>query len=419
MIESRFNKEAPLRLVNRRILAGWMVVAALGLTASVALVWHRYAGIVSLDCDPADQAAGVAANPSLLSGVRSLDGDLESIRAACRVPALAAAVVRADGVAAMGAVGVRKAGSSLRVEVTDRFHIGSCTKSMTATLIGMLVDRGLLRWETTLADIFPDVAQGFRPEYRMVTVDQLLHHRSGLPDDREDSVIYRRLLNLRGPLAGQRMDLVAIGMQLQPSAAPGTQTNYSNMGYSILGAIVERVTGVSWEENMRRSLFEPLGMDSAGFGSPSSGQSLKQPWGHRITSFPFARLVSDSETSQPPATSPSGNVSLTLEDWAKYALLHLNAERGQCRLLECATFGHLHSASFDSKVACGWGLNRYDWAGTVLEHAGSEGSWYATIGIAPEMGFAILTASNQGGPAGSKACEGAALVAARRWLETH
>jgi len=189
---------------------------------------------------------------------------------------------------------------------------------MTATLIGMLVDRGLLRWETTLADIFPDVAQGFRAEYRMVTVDQLLHHRSGLPDDREDSVIYRRLLNLRGPLAGQRMDLVAIGMQLEPSAAPGTQTNYSNMGYSILGAIVERVTGVSWEENMRRSLFEPLGMDSAGFGSPSSGQSLKQPWGHRITSFPFPRLVSDSETSQPPAASPSGNVSLTLEDWAKY-----------------------------------------------------------------------------------------------------
>src|SRR4051812_27304691 len=67
---------------------------------------------------------------------------LEPIRQEYRLPGLAAALVRGDKVFAAGAVGVRQVGKEARVELDDRFHIGSCTKSMTAMLIARLVDQG-------------------------------------------------------------------------------------------------------------------------------------------------------------------------------------------------------------------------------------------------------------------------------------
>jgi CubicO group peptidase (beta-lactamase class C family) len=146
-----------LRLAIRLIL-----VVLLGLAAIAGMViWRSFAGTLSLERDPADQAKGVARIQPLPYGVQSLDAELEPVRAAHRVPALAAAIIRGDRIVAMGAVGVRIAGSSVPVNITDRFHIGSCTKSMTATLIGMLVDQGALSWEMTLVDVFPDLAGRF------------------------------------------------------------------------------------------------------------------------------------------------------------------------------------------------------------------------------------------------------------------
>jgi CubicO group peptidase (beta-lactamase class C family) len=395
-------------------------ITCLGLSLIAGtIIWFRLAGTLSLDFDPAYAATQRTNSHLFPPGISSLDSELSIVRAKYRVPALACAVIRGDQIVAMGAVGVKIAGKPDPIDISSRFHIGSCTKSMTATLIGVLVDQGLLKWEAKLSDIFSELSGKMRTAYRSVTIDQLLHHRSGLPDDRDNTGLYNRLLQLDGTLRQQRMELVSIGLQMSPAAAAGSSTVYSNMGYSILGAVVERVTGNSWENMMSQCIFEPLEMKSAGFGSPGSGQNPNQPWGHRIIRFPLARLIADSETHVPAAAAASGNVSLSLEDWAKFAVLHLDAARGHCRILKCETFQHLHSFSNDLQMASGWGVNRYDWAGTVLEHAGSEGSWYATIGIAPEKNFAILTASNEGDPAGGKACGDAALIVARHWLETH
>src|SRR2546421_79764 len=87
---------------------------------------------------------------------------LEPIRQKHDLPALAAAVVHADGRAVVGATGFRKYGDPARVTAEDQFHIGSCTKSMTATLIGMLVEEGKLRWDLTLAEAFPELKKKMR-----------------------------------------------------------------------------------------------------------------------------------------------------------------------------------------------------------------------------------------------------------------
>ncbi len=82
---------------------------------------------------------------------------------------------------ARGAVGLRRAGSDVAATTGDKFHIGSCTKSRTATLAAMLVEEGKLTWQTKLADVLPELAGSMHPDYRAVTLEQLLAHRAGVP----------------------------------------------------------------------------------------------------------------------------------------------------------------------------------------------------------------------------------------------
>ena len=374
------------------------------------IIAGAFALTLPLDRDPAARATRTRSTPPLPPGVHSLDEILEPIRATHRVPALAAAIVLDGRLIAIGAVGVRRGGDSVRVTTDDRFRIGSCTKSMTATLIGELVDEGRLRWDTTIAEVLPELAGRIRPEYCDVTVDQLLHHCSGLPDDRSNVMLLWRYRALRGPLTRKRLRLAEIVLNLRPAAPRGLRNIYSNAGYCVLGAMAERVTGRGWEELMRGRLFEPLGMASAGFGSPSAGGSIEQPWGHAAFGRVFPRMRPECASPLPAVVGPAGDVCLSLADWAKYASLHLDAERARCRLLSCATFRHLHEATPGSLYACGWGRGTYEGLGPVLQHAGSDGRWYATIGLAPQRNLAILTATNEGDPAGGAAC-GTAVAA--------
>src|SRR5947209_12764528 len=118
-----------------------------------------------------DPAAALAKEtttaPEAGSGnMRSLNAILEPIRRKNKLPALAAAAVQNGKITALGAVGARRAGHVERVSLNDRFHIGSCTKSMTATLCAMLIEQGKLKWATTIAESFPELADKIRPEYR-------------------------------------------------------------------------------------------------------------------------------------------------------------------------------------------------------------------------------------------------------------
>ena len=89
------------------------------------------------------------------------------------IPSVAAALIVDGELRAAGAVGVRKRGDSTPVTVNDKYHVGSCTKAMTATLAGMLVERGLLSWETPLKDVFTDIniRPGYQPSSRTVSSD--------------------------------------------------------------------------------------------------------------------------------------------------------------------------------------------------------------------------------------------------------
>ena len=190
---------------------------------------------VCLPVDP--HLSGASPDPA------ALDDVLEPIRSRHELPALAGAVALGDKLAAIGAVGVRKHGAPARVTAGDRFHLGSLTKSMTATLVGVLVEEGKLSWDTTIGAVFPELKEKIRPEYLPVTIAQLLTHRGGLPEDQTPDALFFKLRFIRGPIREQRRRVVEAVLAVPPAATPGAKMLYSNHGYVVAGAMVEAVAG--------------------------------------------------------------------------------------------------------------------------------------------------------------------------------
>lgn len=340
----------------------------------------------------------------------NLNAILESIRQKYELPALAGAAVLDRKPAAAGAVGVRRAGHQEPVTLRDRFHIGSCTKSMTATLCAILVEKGKLQWTTTIGEAFPKLKDKIHPDYHAVTLDQLLSHRSGLPEDREpDPVLWPKVLALKGPLKEQRLALAELVLHDKPKAPPGTRFQYSNDGYTIAGAICEQVTGKPWEDLMRELLFRPLGMTTAGFGAPGKAGAVDEPWGHEGgDKGKLVPLAPGPDADNPAVIGPGGTVHCSIGDWARYAVLHLG---GGPRLLKPETLRKLHTPRTGEDYAYGWQVVG---GGKVLLHDGSNTYWYAVIWLAPDAGNAYLAATNRGDKMGSAGCS-AAIAALTRW----
>jgi CubicO group peptidase (beta-lactamase class C family) len=186
---------------------------------------------------------------------------------------MAAGVVRGDQLVAIGSAGVRKAGDPAAFLSSDAVHLGSDTKAMTAMLIGRLIDRKQVAFESTMAELFL-AAANMHAAMGKVTVRQLLTHTAGLPHD-------LAWASFGGPgvsLPEQRRRAAEKALAAAPGSPVGAYA-YSNVGYVLLGAIAEAKTGKAWEEAIQTEVFEPLHM-TAGFGPPSVGGKTDQPWGH-------------------------------------------------------------------------------------------------------------------------------------------
>lgn len=325
---------------------------------------------------------------------------LKRIQQQSDVPAIAAAIVTSDGLVAFGVAGVRKRGTKTLATPQDLWHLGSNTKAMTATLVAKLVEQEQLAWDTTIAEVFADTSSKFHPDFQGVTVLQLLSHRSGLPAN----------LNLPEYLgadaARERRRAVGQSLAKPPQTEPGSNFEYSNLGYIIAGAMVEKLTGNSWQENMVEHVFDPLRMTSAGFGGTGTPGKVDQPWSHIADGSPVPG--NGPAIDNPPVMGPAGRVHCTIQDWSKFVADVLRGMTGKPALLQSATYKTLSTPPFGGDYALGWGVAERDWAGgTALQHSGSNTMNFATVWIAPKRDFALLVCMNQGGDSAQSACDAA------------
>ncbi len=327
-----------------------------------------------------------------------LSAALASFRAEGRAPAIGAAVWRGQDLVAVGVSGVRRLGDSTPVTVQDQWHLGSETKSMTATLIGMYVEKGKIHFEDTVSRLF--AGEGFNPAYANVTVEQLLGHRAGFAGE-TPSWIQDRMYSA-GDSPGARAS-AARAFLAEPPAPPPGNVAYSNASYRVLGAALERLTGRTWESLIKSDLFNALHMTTCGFGPPGRSGGVDEPWGHRVDDGRLHSMDPGlAQADNPPALGPAGTVHCSLEDWGKYLTMHLAGARGERTLLSAETMVRLHTpppgAPPNKGYAGGWWLLPRMWnRGKVLFHTGSNNLWYASAYIGSTRDLVFAAVANRGG----------------------
>ncbi len=307
-------------------------------------------------------------------------------------PALAAAIVTRDGIEWSGVRGVRRFGSDDRAAIDDVWHLGSCTKAMTAALYGRLVDQGKAEWQLTIPQLFPQLK--VHRGWHAATVASLLMHRAGMSDTPwlTDEWV-RTAQRDRSDLRKQRLDLVAQVVAEPPAHGPGT-LEYCNLDYIVVGTAIEEITGGRWENVMRRELFAPLGIRSGGFGAARG----MVPWPHRAVDDQPLPINPDRDDSDNPAiVGPAGTAHMSLQDYARFVRMFLKAGSG---IVSKETMDMLVTPFGADQVdyALGWVIVRdRPWAkGIMLGHEGTNTLNHAYCAIAPAIGKAVIAFSNDG-----------------------
>ncbi|HVG06554.1 MAG TPA: serine hydrolase domain-containing protein [Thermoanaerobaculia bacterium] len=327
-----------------------------------------------------------------------LEQELEAIRRKHDLPGLAAVVVRGGKVVSSAVAGVRRMSAGDPLRIGDRFHIASCTKSMTATLAAILVEEGRLQWTSRLADVLPELRSA-RREYQGATLEQLLAHAARMPAYTQfGPERLEELKALRGSPTEQRLAFLSEVLAAEEPNEGTGDAAYSNVGYTAAAAMLERAAGESWENLIQSRLIKPLGMTSVGFGWPATSRTPDQPRGHFRRNGEIVEQPLDDSYLLPVVLWPAGAVNSSIGDLGRYAADHLNGLLGRKALLPQAVYDKLHRTpdGAEQGFTLGWGVRRDARWGVLHYGAGSGGTFFVRIAIAPEHDVAVAVASNSG-----------------------
>ncbi len=316
-------------------------------------------------------------------------------------PAMGAVIFRSGKITATAVTGIRRTDRSDRLKQGDSWIIGSTGKPQTVAMIARLVDRGKLSWDAPLSQMLPDLTNAMRPEYRAVTLVQLLSHHAGLPENVSDMDFIQSFVGDQRPLSEQRLAYISRALREAPVYKVGSDFGYSNTGFLIAAVVAEKATGRSYEDLMRREVFAPLGMSSAGFGATPAGQ----PTGHDK-----GKPVGPSNSAM---FAPAGNLHMSIGDWARFCLDQLAGNKGRGKLLSPASYHLMQTAQPNGPTGLDWGVQSSiaGRQGPVLVHGGSDGYWFAFVVLFPNTGNGVLVIDNASAEMGGDSAANAALKA--------
>jgi D-alanyl-D-alanine carboxypeptidase len=264
-----------------------------------------------------------------------------------------------------------------------RFNMGSASKMFTAVAIGRLVDRGAVDFDAPIERYLP----GLTAPFRAITIAQLLNHTSGLGD-------YFQPGNAsRIAAASTAHDLLPLALAEPPAFAPGSKRAYSNSGFVVLGAVIEQVSGLTYQDFLQREILAPLGMRDtrAEAGGAAEPMSRMSPDGMRRDPEPVRM--------PPLSASPAGGMFSTPTDIA--AFLTALAEN---RLLSRRTLATLLSPRADP----GGGTGTYGYGFNVratplrVGHGGGAPGVNAEIALYPDSGWQLIALANRDPPVASQ-----------------
>jgi CubicO group peptidase (beta-lactamase class C family) len=279
-----------------------------------------------------------------------------------------------------------------RITAETRFNIASVGKMFTAVAIGQLVQSGRLRFDQPIGSVLP----GLPNDIAQVTIDQLLTHRSGLGDylkPQNRVTIYS---------ATTATDLLPIAISDGLAFPPGTEQRYSNSGFVVLGAVIEKLTGQPYAQYIRAHIFEPAGMRTADLS------------GAMPRATPLTKRNLDGTTSEIPRpapviggdrASPAGGASASVLDMVKFAEALRTGKLVPLSILNELWRGRVQGKSSDGKLSYGYGFARMDFPDGrwLVGHNGGSLGVNAEFETFPDEGYTIVALSNYDPPAATQA----------------
>lgn len=328
--------------------------------------------------------------PRLPTG-EALRAEVERVRASKDMPGLSVVVLDKDRMETV-ITGRRIVAGPDLITNADAFQTGSLTKAASALLIARLVEQRKLRWDSTMAEIFPAWSAQMHASLRPVTVQQLLRHRSGIKRDIDEADAVQLRPRATGNVGVDRALVGQYYLQQAPQLPPGGQNVYSNVGYLIVGLIAEAVGGDTYEHLMKKEVFGPLQM-TASFGLPEDGGPGALS-GHVMAgnAWQVARY-SDETRLWLSLMHPAGGMKLSMADYGKYLHEHLLGLQGKSTYLSAETFKLIHTPV--EGYGFGWHVaDDPEVGGRFSVHNGTILTYYSITILVPGTQRAIAVSCN-------------------------
>lgn len=325
------------------------------------------------------------------------DAAMQKILDEYGVPGFAAAAVRGDEVILSKGYGQRDTEKKLPVDSETIFAIGSASKAFTTMDLAILVDRGLLDWDKPVRDYMPDFKLYDQMAGERITPRDLVCHRSGLP--RHDLVWYNS--------PRSRQEIMASLQYLEPNKDFRSVWQYQNLMFLSAGMLVEKISGMSWEEFTQKEIFDKLGMTRSNLSVEKSRQSDNFSWPHQevadvIQRIPFRNID---------MIGPAGSINSCLVDMTQWVRLHLHG----AEIISKTQLDELHAPVMvmpkafmgleefgeisQGNYALGWFVHYYR-GRKLIHHGGAIDGFRAMITFMPDENVGTVVLTNVGDDAG-------------------
>lgn len=318
-----------------------------------------------------------------------------------QLPGIAVAIVKGQEIIYLKGFGYASLRTKSPVTPQTIFDLASCSKSFTALAILTLWHNGLIDLDKPLVFYLPEFRLADEEAPSQITVRQLLLQTSGLPGDISEPVSYHH-----GNDAMK--ELVTAMAGIHPEHPPGTVFEYANFNYNLLGALVERVSGESFEDFVQEHIFTPLNMENSTL-RPEIAARRDRADGHQLL---LGRVVTRNIPIYRSAI-PAGWVMSSVEDMGKWLIANLNdgvIDGKQVIPAELIETMHTTGVTFtkgdkEAGYGMGWFTGLTGDNETVFWHGGDTPNFLSEMILLPKEKLGIVMLAN------GQTCKGAHDIA--------
>jgi beta-lactamase class C len=420
------------RLLGRRSLAlALMPIASLALVSAAAQSPLRWEPVQASQPVPSTASTTEPSAPRptratlpLARGfdVRQFETMAQELVANQRVPGLAMAIVHDGRVLSARGYGITDVRAAEPVDAHTVFRLASLSKPFAATVTGMLVAEGALRWDTQVSDFMPALRFSDPGAAQRLTVADVLSHRVGLSRNTYDRDIERN---------ADYRELVQRLAAAPMTCGPGDCYNYQNVAFSLVGDVVHAASGQFFSEAVISRIFKPLGMNDASYGLEGIQASARWARPHVRTGAGWTSLTPKPTYYR---VAPAAGINASISDMAQW-LLAQGGHRPdvlpapllatlQAPLVSTPT--EIRGSSWRrerlNSAAYGLGWRIYDYSGhRVAFHGGAVQGYRGLMAVMPErdLGVVVLWNSDSSLPSGllPTILDRAIGLPAKRWLD--